>query len=84
MKSKKRRGGYRKTEFGELVKADPERAAKALREAWAMEGCVRKAMKKLDISRRSFFRCALRLEMLGFDVGRPSETRNPGIDTVRS
>jgi hypothetical protein len=84
MKAKKNRGGYRKTEFGNLVKANPERAAKALRDAWASEGGSTKASQRLGISRCSFFRCARILEAAGFDVGRPSETRNPGIDTVRS
>jgi hypothetical protein len=84
MKAKKNRGGYRKTEFGDLMKSNPEQAAKALRDAWIAEGCVRKAAKKLDISRRSFFRCALRLKALGFDIVAPSETSNRGIDTVRS
>ncbi len=84
MTTKTKKGGYRKTDFGDLVKANPERAAKVLRDAWASEGGSTKAAKKLGISRRSFFRCADRLESMSYDVGRSSETTNPGIDTVRS
>lgn len=73
MSTQTKRGGYRKTEFGELVKTDPEQAAKVFRKAWKEEGGATKASRRLDISRGSFFRCARRLESLGYDVGRPSE-----------
>lgn len=82
MKTKK--GGYRKTEVNNFIKIDPSIAALCLRVAWQHEKSVTKAARRLKISRRSFFRYANRLEALGFDVGRPSGTTNPGIDTVRS
>jgi hypothetical protein len=82
MKRKKKQGGYRKTEFGDLVKADPAQAAALLRDAWAREGGSKKAAKSLDISQRSFFRCVLRLEAVGFNIDRPSETTNDRIDPV--
>jgi hypothetical protein len=83
MKAKKNRGGYRKTEFGDLMKSNPEQAAAMLRNAWTEAGGSKKAAKTLDISQRSFFRCAVRLKALGFDIVAPSETSNAGIDTVR-
>lgn len=84
MKRKKKQGGYRKTEFGELVKVNPEQAATMLRNVWAREGGSKKAAKSLDISQRSFFRCVLRLKSFGFDVGCPSETTKDRIDPVFS
>lgn len=84
MTTKTKRGGYRKTDFGDLIKTDPEQAAKVLREAWALAGGATGAARNLDISRGSFFRCARLLESMGYDVGRPSGTRTAGIDTVRS
>jgi hypothetical protein len=82
--TKPKRGGYRKTEFTERIKNDPIIAAVDLRAMWILTKSATKAAKLLGISRRSFFRCVDRLEALGFDVRRPSETANPGIDTVRS
>lgn len=84
MKRKKKQGGYRKTDFGDLVKTDPKFAAIMLLALWASEKSATKAAKKLDISRGSFFRCARRLESMGFDVGRPSETTKDRIDPVRT
>lgn len=72
MSAKVGRGGYRRTEFGDLVKGNPELAAKALRDAWATGGAT-DAARKLGISRRSFFRCADRLESCGYEVRRPSD-----------
>ncbi len=80
---KTKKGGYRKTDFGELVKSNPALAAKRMREVWIEEGSSSKAAKKLDISRRSFFRCVDRLLAIGFDVRRTSKTANLGIDTVQ-
>lgn len=84
MKAKKKRGGYRRTAFGDLIKTNPEQAATMLRDAWSKGLGSKRAAQSLDISQRSFFRCAAVLEVEGFDVGRPSETSKAGIDTVRS
>lgn len=84
MKRKKKQGGYRKTAFGELVKINPEQAATMIRDAWEREGGSKKAAASLDISQRSFFRCVLRLEAVGFSIDRPSETTKDRIDPVFS
>lgn len=83
MSTNARRGGYRKSEFGDLVRSNPKLAAKRFRDAWLHSTGATEAAPKLGISRRSFFRYALSLEREGYDVGRPSQTPNPGIDTVR-
>ncbi len=82
--TKKKRGGYRKTEFTERIKNDPIIAAVDLRAMWILTKSATKAAKLLGISRRSFFRCVDRLESLGYTVRRTYVTSNPGIDTVRS
>lgn len=66
----KKKGGYRKTEFGEILNEDPNKAAEMLRSAWKLKGGATDAAKSLDISRSSFFRYARRLEKFGCDVGR--------------
>lgn len=80
MKKKIKRGGYRKTAIGDLVKSNPASAARSVRNMWANTGST-EAAKKLDISRVHFFRIARKLESLGYDVGRPVKTEKPGIDT---
>lgn len=84
MTTSKKQGGYRKIEFGELVRVDPACAAFGLREAWVMDRSATKAANRLGISRRSFFRFVASLRASGFPIDVPSETSNPGINTVRS
>jgi hypothetical protein len=84
MNAAKGRGGYRRIEFGCLVRENPEGAAFGLREAWAMDGSAGKAARRLGISQRSFFRFVAKLRASGFAIVAPSETAKPGIDTVRS
>lgn len=81
MKKKTKRGGYRKTEIGELVKSNPSSAASLVWKMWTTSTGATEAAKKLDISRVHFFRVARKLESLGYDVGRPEKTEKPGIDT---
>jgi transcriptional regulator of acetoin/glycerol metabolism len=81
MSERQRKGGYRKSDFGTLVKTDPKRAAQLLTETWTKEGGSTKAAKQLNISRSSFFRCIRRLTTLGYTVLPPVQNVDPGIDT---
>lgn len=82
--NEKKKGGYRKIEFGELVRTSPETAATTIEEAWSIAGSSRKAAMRLNISRRSFFRFVAALRMLGFAIDVPTISTNAGIDTGRS
>lgn len=82
--TKIKKGGYRKIEFGQLMRENPECAAFGLREAWASDGSATKAARRLGISRRSFFRFVALLRAAGFAIDMPSQTANAGIDTVRT
>ena len=73
MSTPKKRGGYRKIEFSERIKVDPETAAVDLRAFWIFTKSATKAAALLGISRRSFFRCVTHLESLGYTVRRPFE-----------
>lgn len=72
MSTSTKRGGYRKTKFGELLKKDPERAACVLQEVWTKEGESSRAAKILDVSRSTFFRAVVRLDSLGFFITAPT------------
>ena len=71
--TKIKKGGYRKIEFGELVRENPECAVFDLREAWLSDGSATKAARRLGISRRSFFRFVASLRVAGFAIDVPSE-----------
>jgi hypothetical protein len=67
-----KRGGYRKHEFGELVKADPACAAKRLQETWLQAGGSKLAATRLGISKRTFFRYVDVLDAAGFPITAPT------------